>query len=153
MYKFQPPSESLLYFYASKLVKLCTTYVEDAVLSGLEWQNVLTGVCLSIGERGREGDGCSAPPSDMRPGILTPGTWGLEYSTPKTRYSSPSILTHSGGHWNTYGWQVVGTHLTGMLSCIRLTTFESLGVWFAVFLCTDSIFTPLIFREFPCQNL
>ena len=29
-------------------------------------------------------------------------------------------LTFSGGHRNTYGWQVAGTHPTGMLSCCVL---------------------------------
>ena len=29
----------------------------------------------------------------------------------------PLVLTSSGGHWNTYGWQVGGTHPIGMLSC------------------------------------
>ena len=27
------------------------------------------------------------------------------------------VLTSSGGHQNTYGWQAGGTHPTGMLSC------------------------------------
>ena len=29
----------------------------------------------------------------------------------------PLVLTPSGGHQNTYGWQVGGMHPTGMLSC------------------------------------
>ena len=29
----------------------------------------------------------------------------------------PTLLISSGGHQNMYGWQVGGTHSTGMLSC------------------------------------
>ena len=31
----------------------------------------------------------------------------------------PLVLTPSDGHQNTYGWQVDGTHPTGMLSCFK----------------------------------
>ena len=34
----------------------------------------------------------------------------------------PLLLTPSGGHQNTHGWQVGGTHPTGMLSCYMLHT-------------------------------
>ena len=49
----------------------------------------------------------------------------LEDLTPRT------VLTASGGHWNTYGLQAGGTHPTGMLSClctdIGVCTFS---LWF-----------------------
>ena len=32
----------------------------------------------------------------------------------------PLVLTPSGSHQNTYGWQAGGTHPTGMLSCIHV---------------------------------
>ena len=136
VYKLQHPSESLLYLYTSKLVKLCTTYVERMryCLSSSDRMFSQVSVCPQ-GKGGKGRDGCS-PPSlwhetwdthtrDMRPGILNP--------TPD-RILTPTDTDHSGGHWNTCGWQVVGTHPTGILSCLRLcfTTFESLCVWFAV---------------------
>ena len=33
---------------------------------------------------------------------------------------SPLVLTSSGGHKNTHGWQAGSTHFTGMLSCLDL---------------------------------
>ena len=35
----------------------------------------------------------------------------------------PSSTGIRGGHWNTYDWQVGGTHPTEMLSCVRLSLF------------------------------
>ena len=32
---------------------------------------------------------------------------------------NPPVLTPSGGHQNTYGWQADGTHPTGMFSCVN----------------------------------
>ena len=35
---------------------------------------------------------------------------------------NPPVLTPSGGHQNTYGWQADGTHPTGMFSCVNYGT-------------------------------
>ena len=47
---------------------------------------------------------------------------GGGYSTPdiKPGIPTPSVLTPSGGHQNTCGWQACGIHPTGMLSCYDL---------------------------------
>ena len=55
------------------------------------------GAGISKGERGW----WVPTPLDLRPGIPI----------------RPLLLAPSGGHQNMYGWQVGGTHPTGMLSC------------------------------------
>ena len=60
------------------------------------------------------------PPLVIRPQHLS---WWSSLETCSnlfTRGSYPTapVLTSSGGH--TYGWQVGGTHPTGMLSCVIL---------------------------------
>ena len=40
-----------------------------------------------------------------------PPTWDLGYLPP------PTVLTPSGGHHNTFGWQAGETQPTGILSC------------------------------------
>ena len=48
---------------------------------------------------------------------------GIPWDIPRG-YTPPLVLTPSGGHQNTYGWQVDGTHPTGMLYCfIALNTY------------------------------
>ena len=46
---------------------------------------------------------------------LCPGVGGY---TMGPEINSP-VLTPSGGHQNTYGWQADGTHPTGMFSCVN----------------------------------
>ena len=41
-------------------------------------------------------------------------------------YLSPTVLTSSGGHQNTYSRQAGGTH-TGMLSCVNLAFIGKLS--------------------------
>ena len=50
---------------------------------------------------------------------LGSGYTTLVYNPPYMRPGIPTIpvLTPSGGHCNTYGWQVDSTHPIGMLSC------------------------------------
>ena len=59
------------------------------------------GNTKGVGTVGGAGGYVYAPAPDMGPGILT----------------SPSVLTPSGGHHITYGWQAGAMHPTGMLSC------------------------------------
>ena len=72
------------------------------------------------------------PPPDLGPGylplhlfclLLTPGGY---HGRPVQTCSLEDlplfvpVLTPSGGHWNTYGWQLGGTHSIRMLSCFSL---------------------------------
>ena len=40
--------------------------------------------------------------------------------------TTPLVLTSSGRHQNTYGWQADGTHPTGTLSCCKVKLIVSL---------------------------
>ena len=61
----------------------------------------------------------SPPPPDIRTGLLpTPGpvlvtSGGLETCS----FGVSQGVTSGGDYWNTYGFQTVGTHPAGMLSC------------------------------------
>ena len=55
------------------------------------------------------------------------------------------VLTSSGGHLNTYGWQAGGTHPTRMLSCYE-------GHWEVTGIPTlPNCFAPLL--TFTCHRL
>ena len=49
------------------------------------------------------------------------------FSSPDMEPGDPlPVLTPSGGHPNTYGWQAGGTHPTGILSCFSFSFISRL---------------------------
>ena len=85
--------------------------------------NVFTGVFLSMG-KGGEGGGEYVSSDDHQVSLV--GVAGMsgggEVSMSGGKGGYPRYthlyLSYSGGHQNTYGWQAVGMHTTGMLSCL-----------------------------------
>ena len=66
--------------------------------------------------------GCNSPPQTYPLSLATDILWSsLEICSNLFTWGPttlPLVLTSSGGHWNTYSWQVDGTHPTVMLSFI-----------------------------------
>ena len=50
-------------------------------------------------------------------GCIHPARHGTWDTPPRKGPWIPPVLTPSGSHHNTYGWQADGTHPTEMLSC------------------------------------
>ena len=90
--------------------------------------NIFTGVCLSGGGVGTlhaswdrsHGRLPPSPPQTSDRGITPPPKAPDLGTSPQTSdlgtYPLP-VVTSSGGHRKTYGWQVDGTHPIRMLSC------------------------------------